>query len=183
VSSSVQPRKPSNRAPRRTHRFHSSSLPSFTAGREAASGPQRAHEIKLEGFRMAGRIDKGRAQLLTRTWLDWTEKSPAAVSALANREDRLRPRRFCGTDDAGLPTRSRARILDRRRSNQDSSSGQRSPLGRPACQKHRAKAFHGHCHSRTGSCDRGNRVILLPTCCRRHKGMWADYAPAVRAPR
>ena len=77
-------------APRRTHRFHSSSLPSFTAGREAASGPQRAHEIKLDGFRMAGRIDKGRAQLLTRTWLDWTEKSPAAVSALANREDRLR---------------------------------------------------------------------------------------------
>jgi bifunctional non-homologous end joining protein LigD len=53
-------------------------------------GPQRAHEIKLDGFRMAGRIDKGRAQLLTRTWLDWTEKSPAAVSALANREDRLR---------------------------------------------------------------------------------------------
>jgi hypothetical protein len=39
---------------------------------------------------MAGRIDKGRAQLLTRTWLDWTEKSAAAVSALANREDRLR---------------------------------------------------------------------------------------------
>ena len=43
---------------------------------------------------MAARIDKGRAQLLTRTGLDWTEKSPAAVSALANREDRLRLRRI-----------------------------------------------------------------------------------------
>jgi hypothetical protein len=39
---------------------------------------------------MAGRIDKGRAQLLTRTWLDWTEKSPAAVPALANSEDSVR---------------------------------------------------------------------------------------------
>jgi bifunctional non-homologous end joining protein LigD len=31
------------------------------------------HEIKLDGFRMAARIDNGRVQLLTRTGLDWTE--------------------------------------------------------------------------------------------------------------
>jgi ATP-dependent DNA ligase len=31
------------------------------------SGPQWAHEIKLDGFRMAARIDNGRVQLLTRT--------------------------------------------------------------------------------------------------------------------
>jgi bifunctional non-homologous end joining protein LigD len=30
------------------------------------SGPQWLHEIKLDGFRMAARIDNGRVQLLTR---------------------------------------------------------------------------------------------------------------------
>ncbi len=34
------------------------------------SGPQWLHEIKLDGYRMAARIDNGRAQLLTRTGLD-----------------------------------------------------------------------------------------------------------------
>ena len=33
---------------------------------------------------MAARIDDGRAQLLTRTGLDWTDKYPAAIAALAN---------------------------------------------------------------------------------------------------
>jgi bifunctional non-homologous end joining protein LigD len=36
------------------------------------SGPQWVHEIKLDGYRMAARIDNGRVQLLTRTGLDWT---------------------------------------------------------------------------------------------------------------
>jgi ATP-dependent DNA ligase len=31
------------------------------------SGPQWLHEIKLDGYRMAARIDNGRVQLLTRT--------------------------------------------------------------------------------------------------------------------
>ena len=47
-------------------------------------GPQWVHEIKLEGFRMAARIDNGRVQLLTRTGLDWTGKYVGAVAALAN---------------------------------------------------------------------------------------------------
>jgi ATP-dependent DNA ligase len=34
-----------------------------------------ADEIKLDGYRMAARIDNGRAQLLTRTGLDWTYPS------------------------------------------------------------------------------------------------------------
>jgi bifunctional non-homologous end joining protein LigD len=41
------------------------------------------HEIKLDGFRIAARIDNGRVQLLTRTGLDWTGKYPSAA-ALAN---------------------------------------------------------------------------------------------------
>ena len=48
------------------------------------SGPQWVHEIKLDGFRMAARIDDGRVQLLTRTGLDWTDKYPSAIAALAN---------------------------------------------------------------------------------------------------
>src|SRR5258708_19713330 len=48
------------------------------------SGPQWLHEIKLDGYRMAARIDNGRAQLLTRTGLDWTAKYPSVIAALAN---------------------------------------------------------------------------------------------------
>ena len=51
---------------------------------KAPSGPQWLHEIKLDGFRMAARIDKGRVQLLTRTGLDWSEKYPSVTAALAN---------------------------------------------------------------------------------------------------
>jgi ATP-dependent DNA ligase len=48
------------------------------------SGSQWVHEIKLDGFRMAARIDHGRVQLLTRTGLDWTAKYPSAAAALVN---------------------------------------------------------------------------------------------------
>jgi bifunctional non-homologous end joining protein LigD len=47
------------------------------------SGPQWLHEIKLDGFRMAARVDNGCVQLLTRTGLDWTAKYPSAAAALA----------------------------------------------------------------------------------------------------
>ena len=42
------------------------------------------HEIKLDGYRMAARIDNGVAQLLTRTGLDWTSKYPSVIAALSN---------------------------------------------------------------------------------------------------
>ena len=48
------------------------------------SGTQWLHEIKLDGYRMAARIDNGRVQLLTRTGLDWTDKYPSAIAALTN---------------------------------------------------------------------------------------------------
>jgi bifunctional non-homologous end joining protein LigD len=48
------------------------------------SGPQWLHEIKLDGYRMAARIDNGRAQLLTWTGLDWTGKYPSAITARAD---------------------------------------------------------------------------------------------------
>src|SRR6476646_3609091 len=70
------------------------------------SGPQWLHEIKLDGFRMAARIDNGRVQLLTRTGLDWTAKYPGAVAALSNIKTKSAyiDGELCGVDDNGLPS-------------------------------------------------------------------------------
>ena len=70
------------------------------------SGPKWVHEIKLDGFRMAARIDNGRLQLLTRTGLDWTGKYPAAVAAVSNVNVKAAylDGELCGVDDAGLPS-------------------------------------------------------------------------------
>jgi bifunctional non-homologous end joining protein LigD len=70
------------------------------------SGPQWLHEIKLDGFRMAARIDNGRVQLLTRTGLDWTGKYPSAAAALANLNIKTGylDGELCGVDEVGLPS-------------------------------------------------------------------------------
>ena len=70
------------------------------------SGQQWVHEIKLDGYRMAARIDNGRVQLLTRTGLDWTDKYPSAIAALANLNVKTAyiDGELCGVDDAGLPS-------------------------------------------------------------------------------
>jgi ATP-dependent DNA ligase len=44
-------------------------------------GDQWAHEIKLDGYRMHARVDRGRVRLLTRTGLDWTDKYPSTAEA------------------------------------------------------------------------------------------------------
>ena len=65
------------------------------------SGPQWLHEIKLDGYRMAARIDNGRVQLLTGTGLDWTAKYPSAIVALAsmNVKTAYLDGELCGVDD------------------------------------------------------------------------------------
>jgi len=70
------------------------------------SGPQWLHEIKLDGFRIAARIDHGRAQLLTRTGLEWTGKYPSASAALANVQAKTAylDGELCGVDESGLPS-------------------------------------------------------------------------------
>jgi bifunctional non-homologous end joining protein LigD len=70
------------------------------------SGPQWLHEIKLDGYRMAARIDNGRAQLLTWTGLDWTGKYPSAITARAdlNVKTAYIDGELCGVDAAGLPS-------------------------------------------------------------------------------
>jgi ATP-dependent DNA ligase len=70
------------------------------------SGPQWVHEIKLDGYRMAARIDGGRVRLLTRTGLDWTHKYPSAIAALSNLNARTAylDGELCGVDEDGLPS-------------------------------------------------------------------------------
>jgi DNA ligase D-like protein (predicted ligase) len=108
------------------------------------SGPQWVHEIKLDGYRMAARIDNGRVQLLTRTGLDWTAKYPSAVAALANVNVKTAyiDGELCGVDDAGLPSFAHTQAASVRRARRASrllrlrSSASRR-LGRlepPACQ-------------------------------------------------
>jgi ATP-dependent DNA ligase len=58
---------------------------------------------------MAARIDNGRAQLLTRTGLDWTGKYPSAIAALAdlNVKTAYIDGELCGVDAARLPSFAR----------------------------------------------------------------------------
>jgi hypothetical protein len=49
---------------------------------KALSGAQWAHEIKLDGYRMAARIKDGREKLLTRSGHDWTAKVITETSKL-----------------------------------------------------------------------------------------------------
>src|ERR1700722_18454766 len=68
------------------------------------SGPQWVHEIKLDGYRMAARIDTGRVQLLTRTGLDAKYPSVLATLANVNVKTAYIDGELCGVDDAGLPS-------------------------------------------------------------------------------
>jgi ATP-dependent DNA ligase len=82
----------------------------------APSGPQWVHEIKLDGFRMAARIEGGLAQLLTRTGLDWTDKYPAVVAALSNLQVKAAylDGELCGIGEDGLPSFSQTQGGERR---------------------------------------------------------------------
>ena len=96
----------------RVHRNSQRSLPSFVPFQLSKpvetppAGAQWVHEIKLDGFRMAARIDDGRVQLLTRTGLDWTAKYPGAVAALANvkAKSAYLDGELCGVDEDGMPS-------------------------------------------------------------------------------
>ena len=63
------------------------SLPSFvppqlaTLVSQAPVGEDWVHEIKYDGYRFLCRIDRGRARLLTRSGLDWTDRFPSVADA------------------------------------------------------------------------------------------------------
>ena len=72
----------------------------------APSGPQWLHEIKLDGFRMSARIERGRVRLLTRSGLDWSDKYPSVIAALAKVRAKTAylDGELCGVGDDGLPS-------------------------------------------------------------------------------
>ena len=49
----------------------------------APAGPEWVHEIKLDGYRVLARIERGRVRLLTRTRQDWTDHFDAVAEAAA----------------------------------------------------------------------------------------------------
>jgi ATP-dependent DNA ligase len=55
---------------------------------------------------MSARIERGRVQLLTRTGLDWSDKYPSVVDALAKLpvEAAYLDGELCGVGDDGLPS-------------------------------------------------------------------------------
>jgi bifunctional non-homologous end joining protein LigD len=55
---------------------------------------------------MAARIDNGRVRMLARSGLDWTDKYPSAIAALANLnlKTAYMDGELCGVDEAGLPS-------------------------------------------------------------------------------
>ncbi len=75
-------RRPTRSSDRSSH-FPTWVAPQLTQSVEKVPADDEwAHEIKLDGYRLHARIDHGRAQLLTRTGLDWTAKYPATAAAL-----------------------------------------------------------------------------------------------------
>ena len=56
---------------------------------KAPDGADWLHEIKLDGYRMHARIERGRVQLLTRTGLDWSAKYPRIAEELGSLPGRL----------------------------------------------------------------------------------------------
>ncbi len=47
------------------------------------AGPEWAHELKYDGYRIHARLEGGKVRLLTRTGLDWTERYEATARAVS----------------------------------------------------------------------------------------------------
>jgi hypothetical protein len=47
------------------------------------AGPEWTHELKYDGYRIHARLERGRARLLTRTGLDWTDRYATTAEAMS----------------------------------------------------------------------------------------------------
>jgi bifunctional non-homologous end joining protein LigD len=70
----------------------------------APEGEQWAHEIKLDGYRMHGRLDRGQIKLLTRTGLDWCKKYSTTMKALKaiSAQQAYIDGELCAVDENGI---------------------------------------------------------------------------------
>ncbi|HYJ35607.1 MAG TPA: non-homologous end-joining DNA ligase, partial [Rhizomicrobium sp.] len=67
------------------------------------SGADWGHEVKFDGYRMQLRVENGKAKLLTRKGLDWTEKFLAIAKASAKLPDSIIDGEVCALDHNGAP--------------------------------------------------------------------------------
>lgn len=65
------------------------------------SGPNWVHEVKFDGYRMQARIEKGKAKLLTRKGLDWTERFPEIAADCAKLPDGIIDGEICALNAEG----------------------------------------------------------------------------------
>jgi len=94
---------------RKARAVKAAALPGFIAPQLARSvdrppaGDGWAHEIKFDGYRLQLRVEAGRARLLTRKGLDWTDRFSAIAKAGAALPDGLYDGEACALNAAGAP--------------------------------------------------------------------------------
>jgi bifunctional non-homologous end joining protein LigD len=71
------------------------------------AGAGYAHEIKFDGYRVQVRVQNRKAQIRTRTGLDWTSKFAAVVKAARALPDGIYDGEICALDDDNLPSFAR----------------------------------------------------------------------------
>lgn len=67
------------------------------------SGAGWVHEVKFDGYRMQLRVESGKAKMLTRKGLDWTEKFSAIAKVAAKLPDCIIDGEVCALDHNGAP--------------------------------------------------------------------------------
>jgi len=67
------------------------------------SGSDWVHEVKFDGYRMQLRVENGKAKLLTRKGLDWTQKFSAIARTAAKLPDAIIDGEACALDHNGAP--------------------------------------------------------------------------------
>lgn len=65
-------------------------------------GPEWLHEIKLDGYRMLCRVDRGRVHFLTRTGQDWTDRFPALAKSRLDVDSALIDGEIVSVDERGV---------------------------------------------------------------------------------
>ena len=101
--------KPAAKTKSKTTAKPTGTMPEFIAPQLCESlarppmGDGWLHEIKLDGYRIQMRVEKGEVTLKTRKGLDWTGKYPAIAAAAAKLGDGIIDGEVCALDDHGAP--------------------------------------------------------------------------------
>jgi len=109
ASPKVAPKK-AEAAPKTVKPTKAASMPAFVEPQlcklvdKPPAGKTWAHEIKFDGYRMQLRVQGGKAKLLTRKGLDWTDRFPAVIKAAAKLPDGIIDGELVALDHTGAPS-------------------------------------------------------------------------------